>query len=313
MARIANGRTNNIPFNMPKILITGKQGQVGFELRRSLAVLGDVVVVDRTQCDLSKPEMIRALVRQVQPDIIVNPAAYTAVDKAESERELVHAVNAVAPEVLAQEAAELNALLVHYSTDYVFDGRKSTPYVEDDAANPQSVYGQTKWAGEEAIRRHHEHHLIFRTSWVFGAHGNNFLKTILRLARERDQLKIVADQHGAPTPASLIADVTAQIIGQYLRRQPSAEFAYGTCHLSASGDTTWHGYAKAVLQQAMSRNITLKVEPEAVEPIPTSAYPLPAQRPANSRLNTDKLRESFGLQLPSWHQGVEQVMALLSQ
>lgn len=297
---------------MPRILITGKHGQVGFELQRSLSVLGDIVAVDRTECDLSKPAMIREVVARIRPDIIVNPAAYTAVDKAETEVDLAHAVNAGAPEVLAHEASRSGALLVHYSTDYVFDGRKAEPYKEEDIPNPQSVYGKTKLAGEEAIRAIHGKHLILRTSWVFGAYGNNFLKTVLRLAKERDHLRIVADQYGAPTSASLIADVTAQIVGQYLKVAEGDRFSYGTYHLAAGGETTWHGYAQAVVQRARAVNFALKVQPQAIEPIPSSAYPLPAPRPSSSRLDTAKLQKTFGLVLPDWCAGIAQVMALLT-
>ncbi|WP_373976017.1 dTDP-4-dehydrorhamnose reductase [Chitinibacter sp. SCUT-21] len=298
---------------IPKILVTGKNGQVGFELQRSLAVLGEVVAVDREECDLSNPAAIRELVQRIRPDIIVNPAAHTAVDKAESEVEFATALNATAPQVFAEEAAKLGALLIHYSTDYVFDGSKDGWYVETDTPNPQSVYGKTKLAGELAVVAANPRHLIFRTSWVFGAHGGNFLKTMLKLMQTRDVLSVVADQFGAPTAASLLADVTAQIIAQYLRSTDNANFAYGTYHLVAAGETSWHGYASLVNDLAAQQGYTLKVTSQEIKAIPASDYPVPAPRPANSRLNTQKLQTTFGLTLPSWQQGVGQVMTLLKQ
>src|SRR5471032_1299084 len=294
---------------MPKILITGKNGQVGFELQRSLSVLGEIVAVDVADCDLSNPEAIRELVREVQPDIIVHPAAYTAVDKAESETDLAQTINATAPGVLAEEAARLGALIVHYSTDYVFDGTKASVYTENDAPNPQSVYGKTKLAGEAAVAAANPQHVILRTSWVFGAHGANFLKTMLRLAKERDALKIVADQFGAPTSAALLADVTAQVVAQYLRAPDRAAFPFGLYHLVSQGETSWHGYAHYVVEAARRYGWQLNVRD--IAPIPTSAYPLPAPRPANSRLSTAKLQQAFGLTLPTWQAQVEQVLTLL--
>lgn len=294
---------------MAKILITGKNGQVGFELQRSLSVLGEIVAVDVADCDLSNPEAIRTLVREVQPDIIVHPAAYTAVDKAESETDLAQTINATAPGVLAEEAAKLGALIVHYSTDYVFDGTKDGIYTEDDTPNPQSVYGKTKLAGEAAVAAANPKHVILRTSWVFGAHGANFLKTMLRLAKERDALKIVADQFGAPTSAALLADVTAQIVAQYLRAADKAAFPFGLYHLVSQGETSWHGYAHTVVEAARRYGWQLNVRD--IAPIPTSAYPLPAPRPANSRLSTAKLQQTFGLTLPTWQAQVEQVLTLL--
>lgn len=296
---------------MPKILITGKNGQVGFELQRSLSVLGDVVAMGREECDLSNPESIRDIVRNICPDIIVNPAAYTAVDTAETDPDAAQAINATAAGILAEEAAKLGALIVHYSTDYVFDGRKEGHYVEADTPNPQSVYGQTKLAGELAVAAANPMHLIFRTSWVFGAYGGNFLKTILRLARERDALKIIADQYGAPTSAALLADATAQIVAQYLHCKNKAGFPYGLYHLVSQGETTWHGYASYVVESSRRRGQSFKVG--EIAPIPTSEYPLPAPRPANSRLSTEKIRNTFGLQLPTWQAQVEQVLALLNQ
>ena len=294
---------------MPKILITGKNGQVGFELQRSLSILGEIVAVDREECDLANPDSIRRLVREVKPDVIVNPAAYTAVDKAESEVQVAEAINAIAAGVFAEEAAKLGALIVHYSTDYVFDGTKDGIYTEADTPNPQSVYGKTKLAGEQAVAAANTRHIILRTSWVFGAHGANFLKTILRLARERDALKIVADQYGAPTSAALLADVTAQIVARYLCCAEG--FPYGLYHLVSDDVTSWHGYANYVVDSARRRGQAFKVA--EIAPIPTSGYPLPAPRPANSRLSTKKLQQTFGLTLPSWQAQVEQVLTLLNQ
>lgn len=302
--------TSHSLLSTPRILITGKNGQVGFELQRSLSILGELVAVDRDECDLTDADAIRRLVREVQPDIIVNPAAYTAVDKAESEQATAQAINATAARVLAEEAAGLDALLIHYSTDYVFDGQKSGWYSEIDAPNPQSVYGQTKLAGEQAVAAANPKHIILRTSWVFGVHGVNFLKTIQRLAREREHLKIVADQFGAPTSASLLADVTAQIIARYLNRQGLTDFPYGLYHLVAQGETSWHGYASFVIDALRQRGLPLRVA--TIDSIPTSGYPLPAPRPANSRLSTQKLRDTFQLTLPSWQSQVEQVLTLLN-
>jgi dTDP-4-dehydrorhamnose reductase len=295
---------------MPRILITGANGQVGFELRRALAPLGEVKAVTRQHMDLASADSILAVLDGFRPSFIVNPAAYTAVDKAESEPDLAHAINVTAPGLMAEWAAAHDALLVHYSTDYVFDGSKPDPYREDDEANPQSVYGRSKWEGEEAIRQTMAHHLILRTSWVVGAHGNNFLKTILRLARERDQLNIVADQIGAPTTAALIADVTAQLITQCCI--PTHHFDYGTYHLAASGETSWYDYARYVVALAEKKGMELKLNQGALQPIPTSDYPLPAKRPANSRLDCGKLTRSFGLTLPDWQQGIDYVFAQLT-
>ncbi|AXK39022.1 dTDP-4-dehydrorhamnose reductase [Crenobacter cavernae] len=295
---------------MTRILITGANGQVGFELKRALAPLGDVVALTRQELDLARVDAIHAELDRYQPTIIVNPAAYTAVDCAESELEQAFAVNAQAPAALADWAERHEALLVHYSTDYVFDGTQNGAYGEDDAANPQSVYGRSKWEGEQAIRAATAHHLILRTSWVFGAHGNNFLKTILRLAKERSTLSVVADQVGAPTPAALIADVTAQLLSHY--RRPTHRFEYGTYHLSAGGEANWYDYARYVIALAERAGIPLALKPDALEPIPTIGYPLPAPRPANSRLDCDKLKRTFGLNLPDWRQGVDQVFAQLN-
>jgi dTDP-4-dehydrorhamnose reductase len=281
-------------------------------LQRMLAPLGMVTAVGRHDCDLMQPQAIRALVTAVRPDIIVNPAAYTAVDKAEAEPDIAFAVNAVAPRVLAEEAAKVNALLIHYSTDYVFDGSKPDAYTELDSPAPQSVYGKSKLAGEEAIRHIGCRHLILRTSWVFGAHGANFLKTILRLSNERDSLRIVADQIGAPTSAATIADITAQVLGQYIQSQRLAKEPeptwFGIYHLTATGETSWHGYAQFVVRLAAQLGMPLKLRADEIVPISTSEYPLPAPRPANSRLNTEKLQSTFGIALPDWQVAVTDVL-----
>ncbi|HMW47959.1 MAG TPA: dTDP-4-dehydrorhamnose reductase [Marinagarivorans sp.] len=295
---------------MTRILLTGKNGQVGFELQRALAPLGEVLALDRRGFDLHNEANMRDVIKQFAPNIIVNPAAYTAVDKAQSEPELAQAINAHALAVIGEEAAKLNALVVHYSTDYVYDGHKPDPYEETDTPAPQSVYGKSKLAGEQALINSQAAHLIFRTSWVVGAYGNNFAKTMLRLAAERDGLRVVADQFGAPTSAALIADVTAQVLGQYLNRGDKT-FPQGVYHLAAAGETTWHAYAKWVIGRAIEAGRTLKTQPEEVEAIATSAYPLPAPRPLNSRLNTQRLCRDFGLTMPPWQQGLEHVMRLI--
>lgn len=290
--------------SIPRLLVTGSNGQVGFELRRSLAPLGDVIALDRDTCDLTQPDLLRKVVRECRPDVIVNPAAYTAVDKAETDAKTAFAVNGTAAGVLAEEARALGSLLVHYSTDYVFDGTKNAPYVETDPVNPQSVYGKSKLAGEEAIAASGATALVMRTCWVAGAHGSNFAKTMLKLGRERDNLRVIADQFGAPTTAALIADVTAQIVARAWLSGDCAAFPSGMYHLAAAGETTWHGYATAVLRYAKALGVDLKVDPARIEAIPATAYPLPAPRPANSRMNTGKLVETFGVHLPDWQQGI---------
>lgn len=293
---------------IPTLLVTGANGQVGFELRRSLAPLGRVVALDRAGCDLSDPDAIRRIVRDIRPDVIVNPAAYTAVDRAETESELAHAINGAAPGVLAEEALALGSLLVHYSTDYVFDGSKDGIYTEGDAVNPQSVYGKSKLAGEQAIAATGAHAIVLRTCWVAGAHGGNFAKTMLRLGRERDAMRVIADQFGAPTTAALIADVTAQIVARHWLHGDRTAALAGIYHLAAAGETTWHGYATEVLRYAAAKGVALKVDPSAIEAIPATAYPLPAPRPANSRLDTGKLQDAFDIHLPDWQQGVHHLL-----
>ena len=297
-----------------KILLTGKNGQVGFELQRALAPLGEVITVDQADCNLADESAIRRLVREARPDVIVNPAAYTAVDKAESEPDLAQAINGTAPGIFGEEAAPIGALVVHYSTDYVFDGRKDGCYTETDAPNPQSVYGKTKLAGEQVLAASGARHLTFRTSWVFGAHGGNFAKTMLRLAAERQGLKVVADQFGAPTSAALIADVTAQVIGQYMQacRLASTDFQnfpFGLYHLVASGRTNWHEYAQAVVTAAQAAGKPLRMAPTDVQAITTAEYPLPAPRPANSRLDCTRFTADFGLALPDWRTGLADCVA----
>jgi dTDP-4-dehydrorhamnose reductase len=292
-----------------KILLLGKNGQVGWELQRALAPLGELVALDfdspgPLSADFSKPESLAATVRAVAPDIIVNSAAHTAVDKAESEPDLARALNATSPGVLAREAAATGAWLMHYSTDYVFDGSGSTPWTETSPTGPLSVYGATKLEGEDAIRASGCRHLIFRTSWVYAARGGNFAKTMLKLAKERDALTVIDDQVGSPTGADLLADLTAHALRAALARPALA----GTYHAVAQGETSWHGYARHVIEFARATGQPIKVAADAVRAVPTSAFPTPARRPGNSRMDTRKLRDSFGVALPSWQTGVERML-----
>jgi len=291
-----------------KILLFGKNGQVGWELQRALAPLGEVIALDADStglsADFSKPESLIATVREVAPHWIVNAAAHTAVDKAESESDLARAINATAPGVLAREAAALGAWLMHYSTDYVFDGSGSTARAEDAPTGPLGVYGATKLEGEELIRASGCQHLIFRTSWVYAARGGNFARTMLKLAQDRDALKVIDDQIGAPTGADLLADLTAHAM-RSVALQPQHG---GTYHAVASGHTSWHGYATHVIENARARGVPIRVAREAIAAVPTSAFPTPARRPANSRLDTQKLRNTFGLQLPDWQSGVDRML-----
>jgi dTDP-4-dehydrorhamnose reductase len=294
----------------PRFFITGANGQLSFELQRALAPLGEVVACGRDACNLSSPDSIRAAVRAAKPDVIFSAGAYTAVDKAESESNLASAVNGDAPGILGEEAAKLGALVIHYSTDYVFDGVKRSAYCETDATNPLGVYGKTKLEGENALAASGADHLIFRTSWVFGAHGKNFIKTILRLAASRDELRIVADQVGAPTGAALLADASTHIATRYLR-DGRENFPFGLYHLAAGGETSWHGFAQHIVAKAAAANSPLQATIDRILPIPAAEYPTPAARPANSRLDTSKFRTAFGLHLPDWKHGVDQVLDVL--
>ena len=294
-----------------RILLLGKNGQVGWELQRALGVLGEVVALDRHRADtaygelagdLSDLDSLRATIRAVAPQVIVNAAAYTAVDKAESERALAHTVNALASEVMAQEAKRLDAWLLHYSTDYVFDGSGQAEWTETDTVAPVNYYGATKLEGEQLIQASGCKHLIFRTSWVYAARGNNFAKTMLRLAKDRDELSVIADQTGVPTGADLLADVAVAALQQALRNPLLA----GIYHLAPAGETTWHEYASYVIDFARKQGETLKVT--SVKPISTSEYPTPAKRPSTSRLSTAKLRNSFSVHLPDWQSGVTRML-----
>ena len=292
-----------------KILLTGSNGQVGFELNKKLRVLGDVIATDREELNLEDSQAIGSFIDQTRPDIIINPAAYTAVDKAESEPDLAYRINTLAPEVLADKARELDIPLVHFSTDYVFDGLKKDAYVETDKTNPQSVYGKTKCEGEEKIRTHRKH-IILRTSWVFGSHGNNFLKTILRLIQEKDSLNIVGDQWGSPASASMLSDVTFKIVDTIFKNKNFND--YGTYHLTNQGETNWHQYASLIASELIKLNVKIKCGPDQIHSILTSQYPTAAKRPLNSRLNTEKLKETFVLDLPDWEDEVKKHVKILS-
>jgi dTDP-4-dehydrorhamnose reductase len=279
-----------------KILLTGKTGQVGFELERSLQGLGEIIALDRSQMDLANLTQVRDVIRAIKPQLIVNPAAYTAVDKAESEPELAMRINGEAPGVIAEEAKKLGAAMIHYSTDYVFDGSKKTPYVETDRTCPINVYGATKLAGEQAIQAAGIPYLILRTSWVYGMRGNNFLRTMLRLAQEREELRVVADQHGAPTWCRTIADTTAHIVAQGRGQQHWQEWGQqraGIYHLTAQGQTTWYGFTQAILE-----NAAIARKPVLI-PITTQDYPLPAKRPPYSVMACEHLIKTF-CELPQW-------------
>lgn len=295
---------------MTRILLTGKNGQVGSELQRALAPLGSVIAVDSDEMDLVDADAIRQMLRSFKPSIIVNPAAFTAVDKAESESDIANKVNAVAPGIMAEEARKLGAVLVHYSTDYVFDGDKPSPYVEADNPNPQSVYGRTKLAGESAIRSSGCKHLILRTSWVYGVHGGNFVKTILRLAKERDELRIVADQFGAPTWARDLAQTTAMALELWQGRGWDAKSG-GLYHLTGGGRTNWHGFAEEIVRQARKYDASLADKQLVIKPIATHEYPVPAKRPANSVLANDRIRETFGIVLPPWQESLAECVRLI--
>jgi len=297
-----------------RVLLLGANGQLGFALDGELKALGEVKALTRSEADFSNAFALRdtllPFVKKFKPHVIVNAAAYTAVDKAQTEQTIALQVNVQSVGVLAELAQSVNAVLVHYSTDYVFDGAGNTPWSEDHQTNPLSVYGQSKWLGECAVRQHCRRHLILRTSWVVGAHGNNFLKTMLRLAAERDGLRVVADQMGVPTSTDLLAKVTFDIL-QTMLPATKEDARFGTYHLAPTGETSWHAYAQYVIAGALQRGARLKCKPEHIEPIPTIAYPLPAPRPANSRLNTEKIRSTFGIELPAWQLGVDAILDVL--
>lgn len=300
----------------PTILLLGANGQVGHALQTELASLGTVIACTRHELDLSTidahPHQVFELVNKIQPDAIVNAAAYTAVDQAEKETQEARTLNSVVPGLLAEAASAVGACIVHYSTDYVFDGTKKGSYQEQDQTNPVSVYGQTKLQGEQAVIKACARHLIVRTSWVVGAHGGNFLKTMLRVAQERDSLRVVADQIGAPTTADLIALTTRQLLAQMMA-QPASDPRWGVYHLAAGGQTSWFYYAQYVLNQAREKGWPIKVAPESIEAISTADYPVAAKRPQNSKLDTRKIRQTFGLTLPEWTDGVDEVLAQLTR
>jgi dTDP-4-dehydrorhamnose reductase len=287
-----------------RLMVTGANGQVGWEVGRSLATLGDVIALDRRQCDLSRPDQLPKLIGDLKPDVIVNAAAYTAVDDAEREEILATIVNGTAVGVIAQEAHRIGALLVHYSTDYVFDGLKDSPYAEEDLPHPVNAYGRSKLNGEIAVQQAGGCYLILRTSWVYATRGRNFLRTMLRLFREREELRIVADQIGAPTAADQIARATAVAIGAAIRERADGQFASGLFHLTASGATSWHGFAAAILEGATERGLLLPSRAPRLVPIASEDYPLPATRPKNSRLAGVRLKRRFGIALPCWKEGL---------
>lgn len=289
--------------NLPVILIIGKIGQVGWELRRTLAALGKVVAVDFPEIDLTNPDSITKWVRDTRPQVIVNAAAYTAVDKAETDFDRCNRINGIAPGIIAEEAKNASALLVHYSTDYVYDGSKTTAYTETDLPNPLGAYGRSKLAGDNAITQVNGNHLIFRLCWVYGARGQNFMLTMMRLAREREKLRIVGDQFGCPTWSRLIAETTALALRQTLLATDPAAFN-GLYHLAASGQTTWHGFADAIIRLMPAEGKKC----QSIEGITTAEYPLPAKRPAYSVLSCEKLKATFGLQLPDWEESLKQVL-----
>jgi len=293
-----------------KIILFGRGGQVGRELEQVLPSLGHVVAFGRDEADLERPDAIQALLRRESPDLVVNAAAYTAVDKAESEPERARQINADTVGVIATEMARFGGWIVHYSTDYVFDGGKSGSYVETDPTGPLGVYGATKLAGEQLVAASGCRHLVFRTSWVYAAHGSNFIRTILRLAQEREELSIVSDQIGAPTSAARIAAVTVAAIGRLAGGEEDLP-ASGIYHLAAANATSWHGYAEYIVAAAQAAGLPMRVTPDRISPIPSSAWPQAARRPANSRLDTAKLQQTFDVRLPPWQDDVQEVVATL--
>ena len=287
-----------------KILLTGKDGQVGFALHKKLMSLGEVIATGRHELDLASPDAIKAFIDKTKPDIIINPAAYTQVDRAESEKLLAHQINVVAPQILTDKASELNIPIIHFSTDYVFDGLKNEPYMETDQTNPQSVYGQTKLEGEEAVRQHKKH-IILRTSWVFGSHGQNFLKSILKLIQEKSSLNVVSDQKGTPTSSEVLADVTYKIVKTIFNDPNFKDF--GTYHVTSMGDTDWFYYACFTVDE-VGLGFKTSMTSKDIKPIPTSLYPTLAKRPMNSRLDTTKIIKTFMLELPHWKDEVKRVL-----
>ena len=291
-----------------KILLTGKDGQVGFALHKKLASLGEVIATNRDMLDLTNPQAIRAFIDQTQPDIIINPAAYTQVDKAESDKLLAHQINAVAPQVLTDKASELDIPIIHFSTDYVFDGLKHEPYLETDKVNPQSVYGKTKWEGEEAVRQHKKH-IIFRTRWVFSSYGQNFLKTILKLIQEKTSLNVVSDQIGTPTSSEVLADVTYKIVKAIFNDPHFKDF--GTYHMTLDNETNWYRYACFITDEAKRLGLQTLMTSKDIKPISSDAYPTLAKRPMNSRLDTTKIKKTFMLELPDWEEEVKRILKAL--
>jgi dTDP-4-dehydrorhamnose reductase len=288
-----------------RIMLTGANGQVGWELSRSLMPLGEVIALTRSQCDLSHPESLPAIVQEIKPDVIVNAAAYTAVDKAEEEEELATIINGTSVGVLAEEAKKRNTLLIHFSTDYVFDGTKQTPYTEEDVPNPINAYGRSKLAGESAIQQVGGDYLILRTTWVYAARGKNFLKTMLRLAQEQEEIRIVADQYGAPTWSRNIADVTAHVLATSQREREAGKFTSTTYHLCASGLTSWHGFSSAIVERVKQLAPIGSIKTDSVLPIATEDYPLPAARPKNSQMDSSCLTARFGVTMPEWQHAME--------
>jgi len=291
-----------------KILILGANGQVGWELQRTLIPLGEIKACTRKEADLEQLEALKNLIQTYKPQIIVNAAAYSAVDQAETQQEKVQRINTEAVELIAKETKQLKGLLIHYSTDYIFDGRKTTPYKEQDQPNPQSVYGKSKYQGEQKIAESGCNHLIFRTSWVYATRGNNFLNTIIKLAQERDELHIVNDQVGSPTSATLIADITALALYKLIQQPKNTDKLTGTYHLTPTGETSWYFFAKQILKQVEQQGIKLKTTAEKINSIRTEDYPLPAKRPKNSSLNTIKLQQTFNIHLPTWQQQLKRIL-----
>ena len=290
-----------------KILLTGKDGQVGFALNKKLVSVGELIATDRNELNLENPDAIRAFIEKIKPDMIINAAAYTDVDKAETEIELAHKVNTEAPKVLAEKASQLDIPMIHFSTDYVFDGLKNEPYVETDQANPQSIYGKTKSEGEEAVRQHKKH-IILRASWVFSSRGQNFLKTIMRLIQEKSSLDIVSDQKGTPTSADALAEVTYKIVKTILNKASFEDF--GTYHVSLEGEADWYQYACFITDEAIRLGLKTTMTSQDIMAISSDAYPMLAKRPMNTRLDTTKIKKTFMLKLPSWEQEVAAVIKI---